>query len=151
MLSRRHFFLSGAAALISGRTLFAESLFTPPSVLTVYKDPDCQCCAKWAKYMSANGFVVNVQNVKDVDAIKRTMNVPTAMQSCHTAVVGAYIVEGHVPAELVKKVLTEKPGILGLAVPGMVDGSPGMEGARSEHYDVMAFGRDGKARVYAKR
>ncbi|MEO6877506.1 MAG: DUF411 domain-containing protein [Gemmatimonadaceae bacterium] len=151
MLSRRHFFLSGAAALVAGRTLFAEAPPTPPSVLTVYKDPGCDCCAKWVKYMSANGFVVNVQNVKDVDAIKRTMNVPAAMQSCHTAVVGAYIVEGHVPAELVKKVLVEKPGILGLAVPGMVDGSPGMEGARTEHYDVMAFGRDGKARLYAKR
>jgi hypothetical protein len=152
MLSRRHFFLSSAAALVAGRTLLAETpAAAPPSVLTVYKDPECQCCAKWAKYMSANGFVVNVQDVKNVDAIKRTMNVPTAMQSCHTAVVGAYVVEGHVPAELVKKMLTEKPGILGLAVPGMVDGSPGMEAAHSEHYDVMAFGRDGKARVYAKR
>jgi hypothetical protein len=148
MLSRRHFFLSSAAALVAGRGLLAEA---PLPVVTVYKDPDCKCCAKWVKYMSANGFVLNVQDVKDVDQVKRTMHVPTALQSCHTAIVGPYIVEGHVPADVVKKLLAEKPAVLGLAVPGMVDGSPGMEGDRSEHYDIVAFNRDGKSHVYAKR
>jgi len=151
MLSRRHFFLSSAAALVAGRGLLAEAPSAPPSVLTVYKDPECMCCAKWAKYMAANGFVVNVQDVKNVDDIKRKMGVPLKLQSCHTAVVGQYVVEGHVPADLVKKMVKEMPAFAGLAVPGMVDGSPGMEGAKAQKYDVLAFQLDGKSQVYAKR
>jgi hypothetical protein len=154
MLSRRHFFLSSAAALVAGHGLLAEvpsGLSAPPSVLTVYKDPECMCCAKWAKYMAANGFVVNVQDVKNVDDIKRKMGVPLKLQSCHTAVVGQYVVEGHVPADLVKKMVKEMPAFAGLAVPGMVDGSPGMEGAKAQKYDVLAFQLDGKSQVYAKR
>ena len=101
--------------------------------------------------MSANGFVVNVRDVSNMGEIKQTMNVPKALQSCHTAVVGKYVIEGHVPADLVKKLIAEKSSALGLAVPGMVTGSPGMEGAKAEHYDILAFERDGKSRVYAKR
>jgi len=86
-----------------------------------------------------------------MDDIKKTMHVPDALQSCHTAVVGRYVIEGHVPADLIKKLLAEKPTSLGLAVPGMVTGSPGMEGANPQHYDVLLFERDGKSRVYAKR
>lgn len=148
MPSRRHFLLSGAAAIVAGRRLVAEA---PLPVVTVYKDPSCGCCAKWVKYMSTNGFVLNVRDVADVDQYKTMMHVPTALQSCHTAIVGRYVVEGHVPADVIKKLLSEAPDLLGLAVPGMVDGSPGMEGARSEHYDVIAFDRAGKTRVYAKR
>ena len=86
-----------------------------------------------------------------MDEIKKTMNVPQALQSCHTAVVGAYAIEGHVPADLIKKALKEKPAIAGLAVPGMVNGSPGMEGGAPQHYDVIAWERTGKTHVYAKR
>jgi hypothetical protein len=150
MLSRRHFLLSSAAALLARRTVLASSAGAP-SVVTVYKDPGCECCARWVKHLSANGFVVSVRDVSNMDEIKRTMNVPAALQSCHTAIVGPYVVEGHVPADLIKKFLAAKPASLGLAAPGMPNGSPGMEGGRVDHYDVIAFDRDGKTRVYAKR
>jgi hypothetical protein len=151
MPSRRQFLLSSAAALVAGRRLTAEAPLPALPVVTVYKDPSCGCCAKWVKYMSANGFVLNVKDVANVDQYKTMLHVPAALQSCHTAIVGKYIVEGHVPADVIKKFLAEKPDLLGLAVPGMVDGSPGMEGAHSEHYDVIAYDRAGKTRVYAKR
>lgn len=140
--------LAAVGVLTSRRGLFAEMA---PSVVTVYKDPGCQCCGKWVKHMSANGFVVTVRDVANMDEIKQTMNVPKPLQSCHTAVVGPYVIEGHVPADLVKKFIGEKSTSLGLAVPGMVTGSPGMEGGKAERYDIIAFERDGKTRVYAKR
>jgi hypothetical protein len=120
-------------------------------VLTVYKDPNCGCCAKWVKHMASNGFVVSVRDVQNMDEIKRTMNVPSALQSCHTGVVGKYVVEGHVPADVVKRFIAAKPAALGLAAPGMPSGSPGMEGGRIDHYDIIEFDRDGKQRVFAKR
>jgi hypothetical protein len=152
MLNRREWLRGSAlaaAALVTSRSaLFSE---TPPSVVTVYKDPGCECCGRWVKHMSANGFVVTVRDVGNMDEIKQTMNVPKALQSCHTAVVGRYVIEGHVPADLVKKLIAEKSTALGLAVPGMVTGSPGMEGGKAERYDVVEFDRNGKTRVYAKR
>jgi hypothetical protein len=147
MISRRHFIASAAAMLATRRAVFAA----PPDVLTVYKDPGCECCARWVKHMSANGFVVTVRDVKNMDEIKATMNVPAALQSCHTGVLGKYVIEGHVPADVVKKFIAAKPVSLGLAVPGMPSGSPGMEGGQVDHFDVLAFERDGKSRVYAKR
>ena len=149
MISRRHFLLSSAAVLVSGRELFAA---LPPSVITVYKDAGCECCEKWIKHLSANGFVVTAMNSVKMDEIKATMGVPAAMQSCHTAVIDKYVVEGHVPADVIKKFLAEKPAFLGLAAPGMPKGSPGMEmGGTPDHYNILAFNRDGTSRVYAKR
>ena len=140
--------LSAAATMAGGHRLFAA----PPSpVVTVYKDPGCECCARWVKHIAGNGFVVSVRDVQNMDEIKRTMNVPSALQSCHTAVVARYVIEGHVPADVIKKFLAEKSAALGLAVPGMPTGSPGMEGGPAEHYKVIAFDRDGKTRVYASR
>jgi hypothetical protein len=123
----------------------------PPPVIVVYKDASCQCCAKWVKHLSANGFVVTVHDMLNMDEIKRTMNVPAKLQSCHTAVVDKYVIEGHVPASTIKKFLAEKPASIGLAAPGMPMGSPGMEGDRVDHFDIIAFDRDGKSRVYEKR
>lgn len=152
MSSRRDWLRSsflGAAAIVVGQ----RRLFAGPAVpvITVYKDPGCECCAKWVKHVAANGFVVSVHDVSNMDEIKHTMNVPAALQSCHTAVVGRYVIEGHVPADLIKKLLAEQAPVLGLSVPGMVTGSPGMEGGRAEHYNVVAFERSGKTRIYAKR
>jgi len=152
MPSRRDWIRSsllGAATVIVGR----HRLFAAPAspVVTVYKDPGCECCAKWVKHVTANGFVVSVRDVQNMDEVKRTMNVPSALQSCHTAVVGRYVIEGHVPADVIKKLLAEQAPVLGLAVPGMVTGSPGMEGGRAERYNVIAFERSGKTRVYAAR
>ena len=149
MLSRRSFLVSAAAVVAARRPLFAE---TPPSVLTVYKDPNCGCCVKWIEHMSKSGFVVSVKDVSNMDEIKQTMHVPAELQSCHTAIVDKYVIEGHVPADVVKKFLAEKPAAQGLAVGGMPMGSPGMEaGSRVDHYNVMLFDRTGKSRVYAKR
>ena len=148
MPSRREFLVALATSAVARRSLPAERA---PSVITVYKDPGCDCCVKWVKHLSANGFVVSPNDVQNMDEIKRTMNVPTTLQSCHTAVVGRYVIEGHVPADVIKKFLAEKPSALGLAVPGMPIGSPGMEGARAERYNVLAFERNGTTRIYAKR
>jgi hypothetical protein len=144
----RNSFLGAAATLVGGHRLFAGPAMP---VVTVYKDPGCDCCAKWVKHVTANGFVVSVRDVHNMDEVKQTMNVPSALQSCHTAVVGRYVIEGHVPADVIKKLLAEASPVLGLAVPGMVVGSPGMEGGKAEHYNVVAFERNGKTRVYASR
>jgi hypothetical protein len=155
MLSRREWLRSSlvgtAAALVAHRYAFAVSA---PIAITVYKSPTCGCCRAWVTHLEQNGFAVKAHDLDEaaLDETKRTLNVPSALESCHTAVVGRYAVEGHVPADVIKKMVTEKPAILGLAVPGMPLGSPGMEaGARKQPYDVIAFERGGKTRVYAKR
>lgn len=148
MITRRSFLIAAAAAVVVRRNLFAE---TPPSVMTVYKDPNCGCCSKWIEHMSKNGFVITVRDVSSMDEIKKTMRVPAALQSCHTGVIDRYVIEGHVPADVVKKFLAAKPAALGLAVPGMPSGSPGMEGGRVDKYDIVSFDRDGKSTVFAKR
>jgi hypothetical protein len=147
MPSRRAFLLALASSAIVPRRMLASA----PSVVTVYKDPGCECCVRWVKHLSANGFVVTVHDVANIDEIKRTMNVPRSLESCHTAVVGRYVIEGHVPADVIKKLLAEKPSLMGLAVPGMPVGSPGMEGGTPERYNVVAFERGGGTRIYARR
>ena len=97
---------------------------TKAAEITVYKSPYCGCCGMWSEHMRANGFAVNVREVEDVDPVKALYGVPPALASCHTAVVDGYVVEGHVPADLVKRLLAERPKAQGLAVPGMVGGSP---------------------------
>ena len=129
-------------------------LLTQQSVaadIVVYKSPTCGCCGKWVEHMEKAGFSVDVENLRDVAPIKRELGVPGRMQSCHTAKVGDYFVEGHVPADLVKQLLADKPDIKGLTVPGMPMGSPGMEGPRKDPYNVIAIEKDGRARVYARR
>ena len=151
MLSRRDWLrssaLGAAGVLVSTRFLQAE----PMPAVAVYKDPGCECCARWVKHLSANGFVTTVRDSSDMASVKRTIGVPDALQSCHTAVVGKYVIEGHVPADVIKKLLAEKPAVMGLAVPGMPMGSPGMEGSPKQPYNIIAFERDGKTRVYVKR
>ena len=121
---------------------------TSPKIV-VYKSPSCMCCGKWVTYMRANGFTVEVHDQDDLTAIKRAAGVPDDAVSCHTAQVGGYVIEGHVPVEAIRRLLTEHPAIKGLAVPGMVAGSPGMEqGNEHPHYDVMAIGRDGRLTTY---
>jgi hypothetical protein len=149
MPSRREFLAASAAVLIS-RRLVAEAGSAAPFVVTVYKDAGCGCCKAWVKHLSANGFVVNAQDVLNMDEIKRNLVVPTALQSCHTAVVNRYVIEGHVPAGDIRKLLSAKTPVHGLAVPGMPTGAPGMEGDHKDHYDVVAFTADGKSRVFAR-
>ncbi len=122
----------------------------PPPKVVVYKSPSCGCCGNWVQYMRQNGFTVEVHDIADVTPMKHAAGVPDAAASCHTAQVGGYVVEGHVPVQAIRKMLAEHPAIAGLAVPGMVTGSPGMEqGNQHPAYDVMAIGRDGRMSVYS--
>lgn len=158
MTDRRRFLaLAGlaTAGLLLPRRLFALP-FDQAIPMTVYKSPTCGCCAKWVDHVNANGFQAKVIEVPDparMNELKSASGVPEALRSCHLALVGNYAVEGHVPADLIQKLLRDKPQGRGLTVPGMVTGSPGMEvqGARAERYDVLLFQRDGKTTVYASR
>lgn len=121
----------------------------PPREITVWKSPSCGCCGKWVDYLKARGYKVTVNDMNDVSPVKRQHRIPEGMWSCHTAVIEGYTVEGHVPAEDIERMLRDKPQIAGLAVPGMVSGSPGMEGPNPEHYEVIAFG-GGRTSVFAR-
>ena len=109
--------------------------------MTVAKDPSCSCCGSWTQYLRANGFAVDVVVRTDMDRIKAGLGVPEALQSCHTAEIRGYVVEGHVPADAIRRLLTEKPQAIGLAVAGMPSSAPGMDVAgASDIYDVTLFG-----------
>ncbi len=138
-----------AAGLLSVATL--GPALAADDELTMFKDPNCGCCGKWAEHMRANGFRVKEVATREMDAVKHKAGVPPALASCHTAKVGGYIVEGHVPAADVKRMLAQKPAITGLSAPGMPLGSPGMEGPyAAERYDVVSFDSAGKSAVFAR-
>jgi hypothetical protein len=120
--------------------------------IVVYKDPNCGCCEEWVKHMRANGFKVTVHNLTDMNTVKESMGVPAALASCHTGRIGKYSIEGHVPADLIAKLVAEQPAGIGLAVPGMPNGAPGMEQAGAkDKYNVLLFDKAGKTRIYASR
>lgn len=122
-----------------------------PEVL-VFKSPTCGCCSKWVDHMNEAGFEVKTRDVADVRPVKKKFSVPPGMGSCHTAIVEDYVVEGHVPADVVKRLLKEKPDVAGIAVPGMPIGSPGMEqGNRRDSYEILTFDEEGNTSVYAIR
>jgi len=127
----------------------AQSL---PAV-TVYKSPTCGCCSNWIEHMRANGFAVTAHDVEDVGAVKTKYGVPPEAGSCHTSLIDGYVVEGHVPADTVKRLLRERPKVAGIAVPGMPVGSPGMEvpGRAADSYTIVAFEKSGKYTVYERR
>jgi hypothetical protein len=119
--------------------------------ITVYKDPTCGCCKKWVAHLDANGFRTVAHDRNDMDAFKDSLGIPASLRSCHTAVIGKLLVEGHVPAADIRKALGAAPkGVIGLAVPGMPTGSPGMEmGTRTDRFDVLAFDAKGTVKVFA--
>jgi len=141
--------LASTAVILSALT--APTLAQGPLAMTVYKSPTCGCCAKWVEHIKKAGFAVTVKDMPNVGEVKYARGVPAELASCHTAVVGNYVIEGHVPADVVQKLLKEKPAVAGLAVGGMPMGSPGMEGSYTDRYDVVAFDKSGNKRVYASR
>ena len=149
--SKRWMIWGGSLATVLGVLVLLVTQQSLAADIVVYKSPTCGCCGKWVEHMEKAGFSVDVENRRDLAPIKHELGVPGRMQSCHTAKVGDYFVEGHVPAELVKQLLADKPDIKGLTVPGMPMGSPGMEGPRKDPYNVIAIDKDGRARVYARR
>ncbi len=120
----------------------------PPKV-DVYKDPTCGCCSNWVTHMKKRGFDTTVTDVRDIAAVKAKYDVPNQLRSCHTALVGGYVIEGHVPATDVQRLLKQRPKVVGLAVPGMPTGSPGMEGQNGRPYDVLTFDAAGKTTVFS--
>lgn len=149
--------LAMAAIALAGFGLGAAAQQKPASApapkVTVYKTSTCGCCRLWVDHMKANGFDVQAMDVSaaDVRAVSKAAGLPENGSSCHTAKIGNYVVEGHVPASDIKRMLKEKPAFAGIAAPGMPMGSPGMEqGGVKEAYDVVSFTKDGKMTVYSK-
>jgi hypothetical protein len=151
VISRRELLVRGATAALAATAFPALLHASTGTAMLVYKDPACGCCEKWVGLMKAAGFETSVKDTTDMAPIKQRYHVGPALASCHTALVSGYVVEGHVPADVIRKMLQEKPKIVGLSVPGMVTGSPGMEGASREPYQVLAFDASGKTTVYARR
>lgn len=122
----------------------------PLPVVDVYKSPECGCCKAWAEHLQKNGFSVNLHEVDDVPAARKKLGMPSRFGSCHTAKIGPYLVEGHVPAADIKNLLKKQPKAIGLAVPAMPLGSPGMEmeDGRSVPYDTLLVTQDGNAKVF---
>jgi len=138
-------------AMVTGLLWVWSSVSAHAAEVTVYKSPTCGCCQKWVDHLKTNGFSVNAINTDDLVKHKIANGVPYELGSCHTALVGGYVIEGHVPASDIKRLLKERPPVRGLAVPGMPIGSPGMEqGAHKDKYEVLAFDKQGKTSVYAR-
>ncbi len=134
--------LAAAPALVLGGRAWADGL--PRLVVT--KDPSCGCCRGWAEHVRAAGFPVEIVESESLNRLKTRLGVPQDLASCHTAEVGGYVIEGHVPAAAIRRLLDERPAATGLAVPGMPVGSPGMEveGSPPETYAVILFGPSGR-------
>ncbi len=122
------------------------------SEVVVYKSASCGCCGNWVKHMEQAGFHVTVNNQKNLNSIKDQYGVISHLQSCHTAIIDGYVFEGHIPADTIQRFIEEKPDAVGLAVPGMPIGSPGMEqGNQKDSYDIVIFKQNGENRVYERR
>lgn len=118
--------------------------------IMVYKSPTCGCCKKWVKHLEQEGFKVTTKDVRNMNTIKKQFGVSRQFQSCHTAKIGKYFIEGHVSASDIRKLLKEKPDVKGLSAPGMPMGSPGMEGPRKDKYNVVAIDNNDRATIYTK-
>lgn len=133
-----------------GGFILMQSVSAEPE-MTVYKSPTCGCCNKWIKHMEDNGFIVNAVDVAAMSPVKEKFGIHRQIASCHTAVVDGYIIEGHVSALDVRRLLTEKPDVVGLTVPGMPIGSPGMEvGDKKDRYAVLSIQKDGNTTIFSQ-
>lgn len=142
--------LAGLAGLWSAAPAAAQSSAGAPPRVEVFKNPSCGCCGAWVEHLQAAGFQVRVSEVADTAVPRRQFGMPDKFGSCHTARVGGYVLEGHVPAQDVRRLLATRPAALGLAVPGMPAGSPGMEnGGRRDAFEVLLVDRSGQGRVFA--
>jgi len=139
-------------AALASLPLAALARQSPKVLVEVWKAPECGCCEDWARHLQANGFAVKIHSGGN-DAMRSKMGLPERFASCHTGLAGGYALEGHVPAREIRRLLKERPQAVGLAVPGMPVGSPGMDGpvyqGRKDPYDVLLVAKDGASRVYA--
>ena len=138
-------------SIITAATMFTFDEVNAETTMTVYKSATCGCCEKWITHMEENGFKVKGIDVQNMDVVKQKYGISRQIASCHTAIVDGYVVEGHVPASDVKKLLAEKKDVIGLSVPGMPMGSPGMEmGDRVDRYDVVSFDKEGNLEIWKR-
>lgn len=133
--------------MLAGLLVTATSAWAADVV--VYRTPSCGCCLRWVAHLQSNGFTVEIRNLENLSPIKRQHGVSAELEACHTALVQGYVIEGHVPADDIKRLLRERPTVTGLAVPDMPVGSPGMEGPNPEPYEVLTFDRNGRTTVYS--
>ena len=133
------------AAAPSGR----DSPDSKKPTITVYKDPECGCCKSWIEHLIKHGYLVHVNDTRELAQVKQSLGVPGQLKACHTALVGGYLVEGHVPASDIDRLLKQRPKVAGIAVPGMPVGSPGMEMGAPQPYSVISFDKTGKTAVFA--
>jgi len=144
--------LGGLVAAVPAGAVLAAVAQKSDDDIEIWKTPTCGCCHLWVEHMKAAGFKPTIHDVPDTTPYRAKAGVPSSLESCHTALVAGFALEGHVPADLVRRAIKERAKIAGLAVPGMPMGSPGMEqGTRKDRYDVIAFTKDGKTTVYATR
>ena len=144
-MNRRAFCLASVAALALPRLAIAA-----PIQATLYKNPQCGCCEDYTAYLRKNGFVVDVKPTNDLAAISQKAGVPEDLQGCHTMFIGDYVVDGHVPVSVIHKLLSERPAIAGITLPGMPEGSPGMNGRKQGSFTIYAVTKDGVApKIYA--
>jgi len=132
---RSALWLVGAALIVPKSSALSQT-----SNILVHKDPNCGCCTGWVQHLKAAGFSVTVEETANLQVVRKRLRVPADLAACHTAEVGGYVLEGHVPAVAVRRLLEKRPAAIGLAVPGMPVGSPGMEGGEPQPYDVILFG-----------
>jgi hypothetical protein len=138
------------ALLVNASPVLAESKPAEEIIdITVHRSPSCNCCGKWVEHLKQNNFKVNDIVSEDVQAIKNKYGITTQLASCHTALVGGYVVEGHVPANDIRKLLKDKPDVVGITVPGMPSGTPGMEmGSKKDAYQVISFDKSNQRQVF---
>lgn len=149
LINRRGFagaLLGVTAAAALART--GPAVAAPAKTMRVYKSPTCGCCTRWVDYVRADGWKVEVVDLQNVTSIKKQVGLLPQLASCHTAIVDGYVVEGHVPLPAIEKLITERPDVHGIAVPGMPQDSPGMGGGGVQ--DVFAFTRNGRTRLFTR-
>lgn len=135
--------------LLCGSVLSTTAPAEEPTI-SVYKSPTCGCCSQWISHLEENGFKVDPIDTSDLPMIKSRSGIAPEMASCHTAQIGGYVIEGHVPAGDIRRLLAEHPDARGLTVPGMPQGSPGMDAPNPQHYQVLLIGKDGSTKVFAE-
>src|SRR5580765_2285099 len=142
MMTRRVLLFSASTLALTG------PLKAAPVAVTLYKNPECGCCEGYADYLRQHGFAVVSQATNELAEVSRKAGVPTELKGCHTSLIGDYVVEGHVPVEAITKLLTDRPVIKGIGLPGMPEGSPGMSGQKAGPFTIYAIGKDGKSAVF---
>ena len=151
MIGRRHWGALLLAATVAGVGGLAIAAPSPGPEIAVYKNASCGCCKKWVEHLQAAGFRVTVHDTSTLAGVMERYGVPRKLTACHTAVVDGYVIEGHVPADVIQRLLKERPGIAGVAVPGMPAGSPGMESETPARFYILTFDKNGTTSVYGAR